>query len=146
MKIDTRAGLLLACSLAAAGAALTPVVVAADAPGAARDAYTETTLFFGTQRPDGGPAVTEAEFQRFLDTQVTPRFPEGLTVDEGRGQYRDRYGVIEKERSYQVIVVYPTSATSSANDNLDSIRHLYDKSFRQESVGRIDEAVHASFG
>ncbi|MFE9613790.1 DUF3574 domain-containing protein [Streptomyces sp. NPDC006012] len=145
MKIRTRTGLLLGCGLAVAGAALAPVVVAADAPTAARDAYVETTLLFGTERPDGGAAVTESEFQRFLDTQVTPRFPDGLTVDQARGQYRDRHGVIEKERSYQVIVLYPADAAASAGPKLERIRQLYAARFQQESVGRVDEDVHASF-
>ncbi|MGW3954820.1 DUF3574 domain-containing protein [Streptomyces sp. NPDC004752] len=145
MKLHPRAGLLLGCGLAVTGAALAPVVVAADAPAAPRDSYVETTLYFGTERPGGGRPVTEAEFQRFLDTRVTPRFPDGLTVDEGRGQYRDRYGVIEKERSYQVIVLYPTRTGSAADAQLETIRRLYEETFQQESVGRVDEAVHASF-
>ncbi|MFB7494439.1 DUF3574 domain-containing protein [Streptomyces sp. NPDC056161] len=145
MKIRTRTGLLLGCGLAAAGAAVAPAVVAADAPAATRDAYVETTLLFGTERPDGGAAVTEPEFQRFLDTQVTPRFPDGLTVDQTRGQYRDRHGVIEKERSYQVIVLYPAETAASAGTKLDHIRRLYTAAFQQESVGRVDEDVHASF-
>ncbi|MER6531821.1 DUF3574 domain-containing protein [Streptomyces sp. NPDC001508] len=145
MKIHTRAGLLLGCGLAVTGAALAPVVVADAAPAAHRDAYIETTLYFGTERPGGGNAVTEAEFQRFLDTEVTPRFPDGLTVDEGRGQYRDRYGVIERERSYRVVVLYPAGAAPAAGARLDSIRDRYERVFGQESVGRVDEAVRAWF-
>jgi uncharacterized protein DUF3574 len=145
IRVCTRTGLLLGCGLATAGAALTPMVVAADAPAAPRDSYVETTLLFGTERPDGAAAVTESEFQRFLDTEVTPRFPDGLTVDQARGQYRDRHGVIEKERSYQVIVLYPSDRASSTDAKLERIRRLYTESFRQESVGRVDEAVHASF-
>ncbi|RMB85231.1 DUF3574 domain-containing protein [Streptomyces shenzhenensis] len=145
MKIHTRAGLLLGCGLAVTGAALAPVVVAADAPAASRDAYVESTLYFGTERPGGGTPVTEAQFQRFLDTQVTPRFPDGLTVDTVRGQYRDRFGAIEKERSYQVIVLYPAGGAPAADAKLESIRRRYEKTFQQESVGRVDEAVRASF-
>ncbi|MBY8888979.1 DUF3574 domain-containing protein [Streptomyces sp. PTM05] len=137
---------LLAGVLTAAGTlVLAPFVVAAETPVGPRGAYTETTLLFGTQRPEGGTPVTAAQFQRFLDTQVTTRFPAGLTVDDGRGQYRDRHGVIERERSYRVVIVYPTREAESANAKLEAVRSLYDRAFRQESVGRLDESVHASF-
>src|SRR5689334_19268923 len=33
--------------------------------------------------------VGEADWIRFLDQEVTPRFPDGLTVLNGRGQWRD---------------------------------------------------------
>src|SRR5690606_41197674 len=45
-------------------------------------------LYFGTQRPGGAP-VTEAEWAAFLDEKVTPRFPDGLTVLTGNGQWRN---------------------------------------------------------
>lgn len=34
--------------------------------------YVETRLFFGTERPDGGPAVTDEQFMDFVDREVTP--------------------------------------------------------------------------
>ncbi|WP_241968195.1 DUF3574 domain-containing protein [Streptomyces sp. ICBB 8177] len=146
MKTQKRTRALLAGVLVAAGTVvLAPFVVAAETPVGPREAYTETTLLFGTQRPDGGTPVTAAQFQRFLDTQVTTRFPAGLTVEDGTGQYRDRHGVIEKERSYRVVIVYPTRKAASANAELEAVRSLYDHAFQQESVGRLDESVHASF-
>ncbi|MDH6135758.1 hypothetical protein P3T37_005175 [Kitasatospora sp. MAA4] len=147
MDNKTRIGLLTGCSLLACGAVLVPAFAAtADRPDAPRDAYTRTELYFGTDRPGGGPAVTDQEFQAFLDNQVTPQFPDGLTVQEGRGQYRDRFGVIERERSYQVVLVYPRGTAAAADTSIEAIRRQYDSSFQQESVGRVDEPVRASFG
>src|SRR5689334_21818217 len=59
--------------------------------GAAQMARME--LLFGASRRDGS-AVGEVEWQAFLDTEVTPRFPDGLTVLTGYGQWRsgDRIG------------------------------------------------------
>jgi uncharacterized protein DUF3574 len=38
--------------------------------------FSRTELFFGLSRATG-PDVTEAEFQNFIDTKVTPVFPMG---------------------------------------------------------------------
>ncbi|MEV7321069.1 DUF3574 domain-containing protein [Streptomyces sp. NPDC093970] len=102
-------------------------------------AYVETRLFFGTARPDGGPAVTDRQFSAFVDREVTPGFPDGLTVQSGRGQWRDAHGTIEKERSYELILLYPESAAGRDDRRIEEIRRAYEKAFGQESVGRVDE-------
>ena len=43
-------------------------------------------LYFGTQTPDG--AVTAEQWTQFLATDVTPRFPRGLTVWPAAGQWQ----------------------------------------------------------
>ena len=48
-----------------------------------------------------------------VDKEVTPDFPDGLTVQNGRGQWRDAHGRIEKERSYELILLYPVTAIVS---------------------------------
>ena len=53
---------------------------------AGSSAFVRTELFFGTAKPEG--AVTEEEFLAFLDAQITPRFPDGLTLIKGKGQFR----------------------------------------------------------
>jgi hypothetical protein len=50
--------------------------------------FFRTELFFGLSRSNG-PDVTEEEFQHFIDTEVTPRFPDGLTLLSGKGQFKD---------------------------------------------------------
>ena len=47
---------------------------------------TRTELFFGLLKPNG-TEVNDAEFQQFLDREVTPRFPDGFTVISGQGQF-----------------------------------------------------------
>ncbi|MFE2913652.1 DUF3574 domain-containing protein [Kitasatospora indigofera] len=146
MQTKIWTGLLAGAALLATGAAVAPVAAgAAGLPVGPRDAYTRTELFFGTERPDGGAAVTAQEFGAFLDTEVTSRFPEGLTVEEGRGQYRDRFGVIERERSYRVVLLYPRGAARSSDLKIEEIRRRYDTAFQQEAVGRVDDAVRAAF-
>ncbi|MDX3692997.1 DUF3574 domain-containing protein [Streptomyces europaeiscabiei] len=107
--------------------------------------YIETRLLFGTERPDGGPAVTDEQFTAFVDREVTPGFPDGLTVQEGRGQWRDASGTIEKERSYELILLYPVSAAATSDRKIEEIRGDYLKEFAQEAVARVDDRTRVDF-
>ncbi|UUU37279.1 DUF3574 domain-containing protein [Streptomyces sp. CA-210063] len=107
--------------------------------------YIETRLFFGTERPDGGPAVTEEQFTDFVDREVTPGFPGGLTVQEGRGQWRGASGTIEKERSYELILLYPAAAAGGYDRKIEEIRGDYRKQFAQEAVARVDDRTLVDF-
>ena len=107
--------------------------------------FARTELFFGTAKPDG--VVTEEEFLAFLDAEVTPRFPDGLTLLRGDGQFRGEDGVIVKEQSFVLILLYPLEGFRESNGKIDSIRQLYKAMFQQESVLRVDDplAVRVSF-
>ncbi|MEU7643892.1 DUF3574 domain-containing protein [Streptomyces huasconensis] len=107
--------------------------------------YTETRLFFGTERPDGGPAVTDKQFLAFIDKEVTPGFPDGLTIQDGRGQWRDSNGRIERERSYELILLYPVGEARERDVLIEEIRSDYEKAFAQESVARLDERTRVDF-
>ncbi|MFF0064896.1 DUF3574 domain-containing protein [Streptomyces sp. NPDC005279] len=108
-------------------------------------AYIETRLFFGTERPDGGPDVTDAQFMAFVDRSVTPNFPSGLTVQDGRGQWRDSNGTIEKERSYELILLYPAGEAHTRGPLIERIRQAYIEAYAQDSVARLDEPTLADF-
>ncbi|MEU6823110.1 DUF3574 domain-containing protein [Streptomyces atriruber] len=107
--------------------------------------FTETRLFFGTERPDGGPAVTDKQFMAFIDDEVTPGFPDGLTIQDGRGQWRDSNGKIERERSYELILLYPTTEARKRDVQIEEIRSDYEKKFAQDSVARLDERTRVDF-
>ncbi|MGW5865492.1 DUF3574 domain-containing protein [Streptomyces sp. NPDC055239] len=109
------------------------------------DAYTETRLLFGTERPDGGPDVTDKQFMKFIDVEVTPSFPDGLTVQDGRGQWRDSNGKIERERSYELILLYPTSRAHKSDALIEEIRKDYVKEYAQDSVARLDDRLRVDF-
>ncbi|MFJ8693495.1 DUF3574 domain-containing protein, partial [Streptomyces roseolilacinus] len=116
-----------------------PAAATAAVPGAR--SHVETRLLFGTERPDGGPDVTDAQFTAFVDREVTPRFPAGLTVREGRGQWRDASGRIVRERSYELVLLYPAADAAASGREAERIRAAYVRAFGQESVGRVDERV-----
>ncbi|MFE5242998.1 DUF3574 domain-containing protein [Streptomyces sp. NPDC056627] len=140
-----------ACAVLGAGTPLAYATLgdtaprSAAAPAARGTAYVETRLFFGTERPDGGTAVTGAQFRSFIDREVTPSFPSGLTVQEGRGQWRDSNGVIERERSYELILLYPASEARLRDPQVERIRTAYEKAYAQDSVARLDERTLADF-
>jgi hypothetical protein len=138
------AGLLLAVAAPTAYATLDDAPAAPAAPPRGAP-YVETRLFFGTERPDGGPAVTERQFAEFVDREVTPDFPGGLTVQEGRGQWRDGRGVIEKERSYELILLYPVAEAAVGDRRIEEIRRDYEKRFAQEAVARVDSRARVDF-
>ena len=151
-RLMTRTAVPLAFVL---GGIATPVAIAAlpataDVPAPATAAaaqygepWLRTELYFGTDRPTG-PDVSDAQFRRFLAAEVTPRFPDGLTELTGRGQFRDSTGVIVRERSHLLVLLYPRTDTE-AHREIQEIRDAYEKAFDQESVLRVDSAGRVSF-
>lgn len=144
-----------ALAVLAAGTPLAYAALGDEAPAASHttaqavasrgEAYIETRLFFGTERPDGGPDVTDRQFMAFIDEEVTPRFPNGLTIQEGRGQWRDSNGVIERERSYELTLLYPASEARVRDARIERIRDAYENAYAQDSVARIEERTTADF-
>jgi hypothetical protein len=98
-------------------------------------------LIFGRAKPDG-TSVTDAEWQSFLDREVTPLFPDGLTVLEGRGQWRDN-GVVRSEETIILVIWHASDFGDEAK--IESIRTAYKKRFAQQSVMRVDGASCVSF-
>jgi len=109
-------------------------------------AFVRTELFFGTAKPDGVP-VTDEQFMAFLDAQVTPRFPDGLTLLKADSQFRGEDGDIVKERSFLLILLYPVEDFRVSDRKIEAIRRLYKDTFQQESTLRVDDplAVRVSF-
>src|SRR5438874_1208854 len=63
----------------------------------------QAELFFG-----GSSSV--ADWQIFIDQEVTPRFPDGFTVIETQGGWRNRAGTISRESGHELLVVFPSAA------------------------------------
>jgi hypothetical protein len=99
----------------------------------------KSELYFGMQKPDE-TAVTDAEWQSFLDKNITPRFPDGLTVIDAYGQYKDAKGNIVKEKTKLLIIVHE----GDKNEELEQICEEYMKAFSQEAVFRTNSRVSSS--
>lgn len=99
------------------------------------------TLYFGTTGPKG--TMFPAAWREFLDTAITPRFPEGLTVWPADGQWKSDNGTIIREPSYVLNIIHPdTSANEKA---IAEIVAAFKARFRQEAVLRVRDVVCTSF-
>src|SRR6266404_3849288 len=67
--------------------------------------YYRTELYLGRSKPGGG-IVTDDEWDAFLKDVVTPRFPDGFTIMQATGQYREKNGKIDKEQSEVLVFLY----------------------------------------
>jgi len=99
--------------------------------------FARTELYFGTATSDG--PVTEAQFQDFVDKEVSPRFPDGLTITKAEGRFRTGAGDIVREQSFVLVLLYPYEAFAESSRRIERIRSLYKKQFDQQSVLRVDD-------
>jgi len=97
-------------------------------------------LYFGRDKPAGGE-VTDAEWGAFLNEVVTSRFPEGLSVFDSSGQYREPSGRVVRERSKRLIVIVFDSPAHKAR--VVEIVEAYKQRFGQYSVFRVEQPVCA---
>lgn len=89
-------------------------------------------------------AVSEGEWSRFVDREITPRFPDGLTVFNAAGQWRDKSNnKIVREPSKIVQIVLPGDDGEFAR--LNEIAEAYKTRFKQQSVGVIVRPACVSF-
>jgi hypothetical protein len=103
----------------------------------------QAELLFG-RNIGGRPGVTETAWARFLADEITPRFPDGLTVYDAAGQYRESPAAkIVRERSKIVMIL--VEAGDAAMTRIDEIVDAYKKRFRQKSVGVVIKPACVSF-
>ncbi|AHI63525.1 DUF3574 domain-containing protein [Burkholderia thailandensis] len=136
---------LIAAIAALPGCATSPPPASSDArcarAGGTRELQAD--LLFGRDIAGRGP-VTDTERARFVADVVTPRFPDGLTTWDTRGQWLDRdTSRIVHEESFVIRIVAPDSPATL--DGLAAIRRAYIERFRQQSVGLVLTRVCASF-
>ena len=108
------------------------------------DQVTEYRLYFGRSDATGAPdAVSNEAWAQFLSDTVTPRFPDGLTVTDGAGQWRNDAGEILKEQAkVLILLVWPDD---SALSRINEIADEYERRFEQESVLLTSAPSCASF-
>lgn len=101
----------------------------------------ETTLYFGLDLP-GGEVVSEEDWKGFLADVVTPRFPDGFTVIDAYGQWRDPSvadAPVVREATKVLVIVHPATVETSAA--VAEIKSLYKARFDQKSVFHTDASV-----
>ncbi len=99
-------------------------------------------LVFGMGRK-GRPDVTGEEWRAFLDAEVTPRFPDGLTVLDGYGQWRNASGAIAREPSRMLLVWLDPGPQTEVG--IESLRAAWKARHDQQSVLRAESRNCVSF-
>ena len=130
--------------LFAVGAALSLAACAPQAPSCAPPAVPAAgfEIYFGRDKPGG--EVSEAEWQGFVDEILSPRFPDGLTVLDAKGLWRDpRSGKILGERTKLVLITAPDPA--GARQVIAAAVADYQRRFDQHTVLRVERPVCAIF-
>ncbi|MDF3810415.1 MULTISPECIES: DUF3574 domain-containing protein [Rhodopseudomonas] len=89
-------------------------------------------LLFGRNIADR-LGVSDKAFADFTAREITPRFPDGLTVIDANGQWRDtERGALVREPSKLVLIAFDDSTEKRAA--LAAIAQAYKARFKQQSV------------
>lgn len=103
----------------------------------------QVDLYFGRNIGTTGK-VSNRQFNQFLRDEITPRFPDGLTVYDAKGQFLDSINRLIREPSKVVSLILEDT---QANENsINQIIGTYKQKFQQESVlAVVDETLSVAF-
>lgn len=96
-------------------------------------------LYFGLSTPWG--EASDADWQRFVDQELAPRFPDGFTVLQARGHWRDASHVPLREPTRVVDLVHARDQQSE--QRISEVVARYRHTFAQQSVLRLSAEVRA---
>ncbi len=100
-------------------------------------------LFFGRAIKSRAP-LTDSEWADFTAQTITPNFPDGFTVFDGEGQWRNpRTGHIARDPTKILLVA--VKPTPDLAHRLSAVIDAYKTKFHQQSVGLITRDSCASF-
>jgi hypothetical protein len=109
------------------------------------EGWVNTELYFGlgpADAPDKG--ASEAAWRDFLDKEITPRFPAGLSVVDVYGQWLGKNEKApERIRSKMVVIDYPSTADNAAR--IEAIRVAWKQRTGNQSVLKVTQHADVSF-
>jgi hypothetical protein len=112
--------------------------------------WVRSELYFGVgeesgpaDRPQAEP-ISEAQWRAFLDKEVTPRFPDGLTVFDAYGQWLFR-GAKEPNRLGTKVLVILHEDTPQRTADIEAIRLAWKQATKHQSVLWSKQAAEVSF-
>ena len=86
-------------------------------------------LFLGAKPP---AKLSDADLRAFVDREVTPRFPEGVTVVDGGGQWKGSADQLVRDAAKVVLIVLPAKGDAIAR--IETVRTAYRVRFKQDTV------------
>jgi len=136
-------------------ACLLALLAGCTAPGAVRhggvthpaqaQGWVDTRLYFGlgpADQPQQG--ISEQAWREFLDREVTPRFPDGLSVLDVYGQWQGAQSSgPERLRSKLLVIDHADTATNRAK--IEAIRTAWKRRTGDQSVLRVTQPADVSF-
>jgi hypothetical protein len=120
-------------------AALCATLLLAAAPARAADAI-QTNLYFGLTDEDG-TTISEEAWRTFVFEEVTPRFPDGLTVIDAYGQSNPPASVAAMEGRYTKILILVHPDTDAAAKAVAEVKAAFMIRFERDSVFHTDMPV-----
>lgn len=100
------------------------------------------TLFFGAGTPTG--TVSAEQWQRFVETELAPRFPAGFSWWSGHGQWLSAHGTIEREASFIVDIAHVDRPVDQ--QAIQATIDAYRQTHAQEAVLRLRQPTCLSLG
>lgn len=99
-------------------------------------------LYFGRNIGDTA-MVSDSAWNHFVQTVLTPAFPEGATVWDAAGQWRAPNGELVRERSFVVELVH--LVTPDVEARVQRVMNDYKRIFAQQAVLRLVTNAWAGF-
>ena len=112
--------------------------------------WVRSELYFGVGEETGPSAreqtdvISEAQWRAFLDKEVTPRFPDGLTVFDAYGQWLFRGAPEPNRLRTKVLVILHEDSPQRRND-IEAIRLAWKLATKHQSVLWSRQPVEVSF-
>ena len=107
--------------------------------------WVDTQLYFGLgPADDPAKGASEAAWRAFLDAEVTPRFPAGLSVVDVYGQWQGKNeSAPERIRSKMLVILYPKTTENTAR--IEAIRAAWKRKTGDQSVLEVTQPAQVSF-
>jgi len=110
--------------------------------------WIRSELYFGigegASEHVGQPVIGETEWRAFVDREITPRFPDGLTVLDGQGQWLFRGQAGPNRQAAKVLVILHEDTAQRRND-IEAIRLAWKQATGHQSVLWAHMPVKVSF-
>lgn len=89
-------------------------------------------MIFGRNIGDR-PGVSDAAFSRFVDAEIAPLFPNGFTIIDGTGRWRDGARSVTVHENAKIVMMTFDDGSAKPT-SLAAIAENYKKQFSQQSV------------